>query len=650
MIKPRLVWGIALGLALVAVAVYGNARDNEFIWDDPIVFGQQLPYFDSFANIFMPPAGIPQFGEYYYRPMIVVSYLLDEALAARFWPQEQRETARRIVYHTSPLVYHAVVTLLVFLLGWRLARAAGRNKAGGLAAAAAAGLLFAVHPIHVESVAWMAGRSDVVCALFFVGALLAYARFRALGQVVFLGLATLLAFLAMLCKETGAGLLLILPLLDALIPAEDREAALSRTERRQQARRKGADRARRGLPLLGRLAPVAVVTALYLLLRQQALAGMNAGGSPAAKGHLLDLFGALGWYAVKFFWPPPQSAFVVGVPGGVFLGLGVVLTLASAVFGWWAWKRAGWRAELVSAGLFFASLAPSLAIVMFSISETQLAERYLYIPSAGGCLLSAFLLLRLGEKVLAGSPETVRALPLLALFLASLPAAAATRQRNDVWQSDLNFWIDTVEKAPDQGLPRLHLGIALSDTADSKEAMQRYRQATGATEDDAALAAKLNELAIEAYKAARTKYDDAEGKTKAHNNLGSLLIKLGRHAEAIVEFKAALEMDPNYPTPYYNWGLSLFTQALRQPDPQAKARMRAEGMGLMQKAIGLNPRYVKAHYQLGAELVRAGRQEGVSHLETVTQLAPASREAQDARRILDQIRKHSSGASPEQGK
>lgn len=647
--KNHVVWGIAVGLALVGVLVYGNAPDNDFIWDDPIVFGQQLPYFDSFSNIFMPPPGIPQFGQYYYRPLIVVSYMADETLAARFWPQNEREAARRIVYHTTPVVYHALVTMLVFFLGWRFARSGGCPRMTGIAAAAAGALLFAVHPIHVESVAWMAGRSDVVCALFFLGSMLAYARFRARKSLVFLVVSTLSAFLAMLSKETGVGLVFVIPLLDLLIEPEEKEVVLSRAERREKARRKAP--APRDLPLVWRLAPLALATVIYLVLRHQALAGMYTSVNPPPKGQVFDLFGALGWYVFKFFWPPPQSAFVVGVPGGGFLVLGLLLVVATVVWGWFSWKKKWpWRPELAAAGLFLAALAPSLAIVMFSISETQLAERYLYIPSAGLCLVVVFLLLRLGEAVLHNTSDMVRALPLLVVVLMALPAAGATRQRNDVWQSDLDFWTDTVEKAPDQGLPRLHLGIALSDTADSKDLMDRYRKTTGATQDDKTLAAQLNEKAIESYKEARLKYDDTEGRTKAHNNLGSLYIKLGRYSEAIPEFKAALDMDPDYPTPYYNWGLSLFSMAIRESDPQVKLRLRQEGIGLLQKAISLNPRYVKAHFQLGTEMLRLGQTEGFQHLQTVMQLAPASREAQDAQRLLDKIKRQAQPAPPSPGK
>ena len=107
---------ICAALGLAAIAAYSDAVDNEFVGDDPIVFQRQLPYFEGLENIFFPPPGIPQWGSYY-RPLIVVTYLVDEALAEGFWPEEEREDARRITYHASCVAYHALATILVFFFG-----------------------------------------------------------------------------------------------------------------------------------------------------------------------------------------------------------------------------------------------------------------------------------------------------------------------------------------------------------------------------------------------------------------------------------------------------------------------------------------------------------------------------------------------------
>ena len=107
---------IAAALGVSAIAAYSDAVDNGFVWDDPIVFSRQLPYFEGLKNVFFPPPGIPQWGSYY-RPLIVVTYMVDESLAESFWEEEKREEARQFTYHASCIVYHAIATVLVFFFG-----------------------------------------------------------------------------------------------------------------------------------------------------------------------------------------------------------------------------------------------------------------------------------------------------------------------------------------------------------------------------------------------------------------------------------------------------------------------------------------------------------------------------------------------------
>lgn len=624
--------GLALVvLALVALAVYADAHDNEFVWDDPIVFERQLPYFDSVANVFMPPPSIPQFGGHYYRPVIVVTYLIDEALAARLWPEDQREIARQYVYHSSCLVYHAIATMLVFLLGLAIHDATGgtRDPWPRVSAPFAGGLLFAVHPIHVESVAWMAGRSDVICGIFFLAAVLCLVTHARRGGASWAVAAGVLALLAMLSKETGAGLLLLAPFVPLAVnpaggPAEE-APELTRAERRRIDRARARQpRSNTGPFVLARWAGAAsilVATVVYFALRSGALASMQSAPFSrvvAAPGTSLaekieTLLEAFAFYALKFVWPPPQSAFIEGTPDGILwvaLGLVVAASAAVAAFILWRGKAPAWRGEAFLSLLFHAALAPSLAIAIFSISETPLAERYLYVPSAGGCLLLGLVLVRLAARL--ATPMARVAVPIGVAALLAVPASWATLQRVDVWSTDLAFWTDTVAKAPEAGLPHLHLGIRLAS-------MERFDEA------------------LAAYDRAYEGYDDGEGRSKALNNSASLHVRLGNYERAIELCKRALEIDREYPTPYYNWALA--SLALGQGKDATTQRTRIlEAVTNLERAVELNPRYTKARYQLGRVFVLIGRPDlAREHLVIAYQSAPTTPEGRAAGELLGRI-------------
>ena len=615
-------WTLALALLVVAAAVgtYLPSASNDFVWDDPIVFKRQLPYFDSFRNVFFPPKSIPQFGTHYYRPLVVVSYQLDEWIARTFWPPEERDEARRLVYHASCIAWHALATLVVFLLGLVLGEVSGlpgRIRASGAAAGA---LLFAVHPIHVESVSWMAGRSDVIAGVFALGALALYVRHRRTGSPVLLAPAVAAALAGMLAKETGTGVLLLVPLVDLLVapasPAgEDREK-LTRAERRRRAReRRSAPGIRPPGPWV-RWGTFGLALATYLVLRHVALSGMG-GGRPPAHGEMLTRFlGAVGWYVSKFFWPPPQSAFVARIPGGLHVAAGLAALLLAAAAAWFAWRRRVPPGETLALLLFFASLAPSLAIAVLRISETPLAERYLYIPSAGGCLLAGLLVARGAELAGRRAPSlAVRLLPVVLAVLVAAPIARVTLARERVWHDDLAFWTDTVRKAGDQGLPHLHLGLTY--------ARMGY--------DDRALAE---------YEEALAKYDDAEGRSKALNNMATVYMGRRDFARAKESLERALKEVRRYPTAYYNLGLCELNLARRAKDPRERGTHLRAALGHLQTAIRLNPRYVKAHLQYGKLLLQLGRrEEGLRHLREAVRLAPTSRAGREARALLDQLGK-----------
>jgi tetratricopeptide (TPR) repeat protein len=589
---PRSAALAAALVGLVAVAVYLPSLHNRFVWDDPIVLDRQLPYFDGPSDAFFPPPGVPQWGTHYYRPMVVLSYQVDEFLARVLAGPEGRVAARQLTFHASPVLLHGAASALLVTLGAALMR---RFRPGppSLAVPLAAGVLFAVHPIHVESVAWLAGRSDLLCAVFTLGALAAWLRWLEVRHTAWLPFAAVLALAAMLSKEVGLALVALTPLA-ATLPRGAGEAHGARAGWREAA-------------LGAALAAGAAAIALGL---RWAAAPPQPAPAIAWSEPLRGILTALGWYGVKTVWPAPLSAFVDRVPASLPLAaLGALVAVGAGALIYRGWSRGRGGAEAFAAALFLLPLAPALAVAAGTIAATPLAERYLYLPSAG-----AALLLVLGLHDLAGRRlRTARHASAIVLGTAAALAAVAlpaTLLRQRVWRDDLAFWSDAATKAPQAWLPQDALGTALANAGRAADAAARFRRAA--------------ELAARPHDRARVRA-----------NLGSLLARQQRWEAAIAEYRAALADDPQLETAHANLAQALLARYAARPVPADKASVMTEAASHFDAARRLDPRQASLHFAYGMLMVELGRMaEAVAPLREVIALAPGSAEAATASRVL----------------
>jgi hypothetical protein len=215
---PVLVRRLAPMLVLLVAAAmpYAATLGHGFVWDDHLI----ISHVDRAAEdggasgvLAAPFLPVPDVPNNYYRPVVYASYWLDRTLGGGL-PR---------VAHLANVVLHALVSLLVFALARRLF--------GDNVGAFAAGLVFATHPVHVETVAWVAGRTDILCALFSLGAVLAWGHAISLppsrrrwGQLASSGF---LFALACFSKELSIALpllLLLFPVPSAGVSAEVRPA------------------------------------------------------------------------------------------------------------------------------------------------------------------------------------------------------------------------------------------------------------------------------------------------------------------------------------------------------------------------------------------------------------------------------------------
>lgn len=523
----------ALAIGLLACVVYLNALPNDFTFDSIHVVQKNPLVKDGLWAVVSTHywAGSSESGDLY-RPVTMASYWLNYRLAG----------ADPRLFNLVNILLHGAVTGLFVILASRLA---------GPAAGAAAGILFATHPVHTEAVASVVGRADLLAALFVIAAWLQRKR-----PVV-----SCLLFLCGLGSKESA---IALP---ALLLAEDLIKGRGLTRR---------DAAR--------YLPYVVPIAIFLIARSAVI------GPPMSEGpfgdapiavRLMTAIEAMGHYIRLTVYPMKLSAdyrynqipLVVSPLDPRLLASLVGIALCGILA--WVTRR---RQPAAALGIlvFFAALAP-VSNILIPIGVV-LAERLLYLPSAGFCLAAG-----------AGIALLVEATPLrrlaasrlaAACLVAALPGAlfaARAWTRTPVWRSQLTLFEATVKTSPNSALAHINLGSVYQSLGRLEEAEAEYRRAIAIGPDRKGAHHNLGtvleatgrvEEAIEVYREA-VRIDPADWETAT--NLGRALLSRGRSREAIPVLEEAVKRAGDRPIPMGN----LAAAYLHAGDPE-RARRLAE--------------------------------------------------------------------------
>lgn len=580
--RPRLTVAVAAVLPFLGTLGYPSILDDGWAaLDNPLVWSLR-----NVGRIFFEPygfAGDPSLGGPY-RPITTLTYALDYAVHGRWTPG----------FHAVNVALHALASVLVWALARRLLRTAlpDRAERGALLC----GLLFALHPAHVEAVATIFGRTEPLAAVFTLGALLAALRWREAPWR--LPVAVLLLTLGVLSKEIAV----VAPALFLLVAfAAPGAAGLQvRPGLRDTARRRAL------LVAAGISAALALSAVPYLLVR-----GLDLGAPPVARwfpvgtprSHVaLTMSRVLGEYLRILAFPSflgGDFAYAVRIP---------TLSAPDAAFwtatvAWVATLGAGAallvsrRAPLEGAGLLwaFVALTPVMHLVPVGV---LLAERLLYLPSAGFCLAAGAALARLAPANAAPPPLGRRARLALALPVAVAGLLAVrTVARTLDWRSPVALWESEAAKAPRHVVVNNNLAAAYSARGEHARAAERL------------------EIAL------------AENPWywRAWVNLGIARRHLGQRERALAAFQRGVELAPGQPEPLLH--LALFLEADGDVDG-AVARLA--------RARSLRPEDATLARTQGEILLRAGRREEArAALEAALRL-----DAHDAasRRLLDGLR------------
>ncbi len=520
--KPQVTAWLVAVLLLLSVIPYVNTLQNGFVYDDN---NEVLtnPYIRSFARVgdIFSTRILAHLGARgatnYYRPISIFGFLICYKLFGLL----------PYGFHLANLLLNALIVCVIFGLTQRLFRDEW------LAFVAAA--IFALHPIHTESVAWVSGVTDLDLALFYAAAFWFFLASAQPGgkrsEWAQLGMAASFV-LALLSKEQAATLPVV-----AMIYEHAFRGDRATTSTRQKT---------------SRYASLWLLLAAYILFRIRffgAFAPVQLTRNVTWYEAVLSAFPLAGLYVWKMIWPVHLIAFypfhksVTLLDARVWAGA-AALGLCGAAFAalWDRYRR-------VSFGLiwFIINIAPVLNSRW--LGPNVFTERYLYLPSMGLCWVAAWGVKRVGEKCEA-HPRAWRIG--FATFLAALAVLAMARifLRNRDWRDDETYYRVTLADVPEAASLRLNLGAVYWNRGLPEAAEREWKQALAVTPQSAQLLNNLglvcegrkeNERAMDFFQQAmrlRPNYADP------HLNLGRLYEAAGNTAEAELQFRAAVALAP----------------------------------------------------------------------------------------------------------
>jgi tetratricopeptide (TPR) repeat protein len=499
--------------------------------------------------------------------------------------------------HLTNVILHAINTLLLFLLLKRLTST--------LWPSAFVAALFAVHPLHVESVAWVSERKDLLSGLFFLLTLLMYARYAEQSKVrspkskVFYGLALLSFALGLMSKPMLVTLPFVLLLLDywPLRRFDPSTLNLQPSTFRRLIWEK--------FPFFVLSAASCVAT---ILAQREAIKSMIVLPLTLRFGNALV---SCVTYIVQTVWPDNLAVFYpyrFDIPAWQTAGAGALLLFITLLV-----FRTARRFPYFTTGWlwYLGMLAPVIGLVQ--VGAQSHADRYTYLPQIGLSLVIVWAI----RAWTASWRWRRQVLGVTAFSVIAVLMAGAWKQ-TAYWRNDESLWKHAIACTSGNYIAHNDLGYVLAAQGRTAEAIEHYQKAV---EINPHFAEAHNNLGILLAKQGRTTeaiehYQRAmeanPSLAEAHNNLGKLLAKQGRTAEAIGQFQKALEVEPDNTKVHYNLA-NIFT---------AQGRWD-EAIEHYQRALKQMPDSIHAHYQLGLALqVKRNFKTAIAQFQKVLELDP----------------------------
>lgn len=605
-------WGLHAALIVVVTLVaYIPAMRGGFIWDDDVLIidNQMVRGADGLYRFWFTTEA-PD-----YWPLT----------SSVWWLEWRLWGGHAMGYHVVNVLLHAANAVLVWMILRQL----------NIPGAWWAGLLFAIHPVNVATVAWISEQKNTLSMFFYAVAILLYLRFDEEGQRWSYVLSLTAFLLALLSKAAVVMLPIVLM------------GCVWWLRGRVQWR----DFLRIG-PFIALSLILGMVTMWFQHNRALVLGGLTV-----PSGNILSRAAVAGcavWFslfkAVLPFnlsmiyprWNINASLWVSYLPGILLLGC----------FALFWWKRKTWgRPLLFAQGYYVVMLFPVLGFVYISFHVFSLAAdhwQYSSIPGVTALVAAA------GVAIYRRTAGWRLPLAAYATAVILMALGVATWERSSIYATSESLWRDTVAKNPKAWIAHYNLGNALAQKGMVQDAIEHYEQALEIKPD---YRAAHNNIAFALFQAGRV--DDAiahleqvvridPDSVEGHYNLGNAFMQTGRFQNAMEHYEQAVRLRPDFAEAHRGLGVLLarqgrtqeavneYLQALRYrpDDPEAlnylslalaSQRKLGEAVAQVEAALRLNPDYADAHYSLAIFLVNQGKtNEATSHLQRAVKLEPNS--------------------------
>lgn len=507
-------------LITISFLVYSNTLKNSFVWDDIsiIVNNKWIRTPLNFFKFFYLKDTVSEDTRQkpkIYRPLTTFSYSIDYFL----WKLSS------FGYHLSNLIFHSLTVIVVYLLSEKFFE----KKIISFISAS----IFALHPVHTEAVSWIKGRADVIACMFGLLAFLFYIVYLDKKKISFYVMSLISFTLSLFSKESTITIVVVLIIYDLIFKKRI---------------------------FFKNYIFYILISIIYIFIRKLVLGSIAMcswwGGSEYYT--FLTMTKVFVEYFRLLIFPINLCADYVVELSFSLWEYKVLLSLFFVIFLIIIGIFLAKRYPVISFGVFFIfiTLIPVSNIIPI---EVLLAERFLYLPSFGICLILGEIFKKiyyLNKKVCY-----------MAFILISLPYFLLTYQRNKDWKDEFTLWYKTVNQCPNNFRAHNNLGMEYEKKGDLDNALKHYKKAL-------TLVPNLSWI----YNDTKQMY------ARVHSNIGNVYLKKKNFNNAFYHYNKSINLDPFYSQAYFNLGI-LYRQ-IGDIDLAIK---------YYKKAIELNP-YIAEYY------------------------------------------------------